>query len=449
MRRGNASKSKSNSNSSKSNNSKNSDSKSNARLILSAGMGLAVLVMVAARGAVAYAAQEEVQGAPSGQSEYVLPESAASGRVHSNGRLRYEYAVIDGDDLNEIDSYISAKKDAAANALIRLGTRFRQQPGEYVYDRNPDAGQEGIDLGGLSWTTLTQAAKESQNVPAGLPVLGQTAALHIEGVEERTDYYEAASEDNLSAGKAAWVNGRLLLGNGADNDKAYQQGLTDGAQGNIPEGLCPIYGVQESSIEIRHAHVGSRADVEGTSGCYYNHSETSREVQNCDLTLKYLDVIWSPNENEPGGGTYHGGFYTCSHHGGQYDSPGICRYEKVILRIGWFHDVTCGLTDRLYARLTVKAADPVQTENTDGLTEQICLRAVLEKGEGYDRLIWQEGDELVWTDDRGNTLGIGPELTVFEPGIYRCSINVANADIDKRTAAVKVKVSGLMMRQGN
>lgn len=437
MRRGNTNKGKSHIN------------KSNTVFILLTGMGLAVLAMLAARGAVVYAAQEEIESAPSVQSGYVLPESAASGRVRSNGRLRYEYTLIDGDDLHEIDSYISEKKHAAANALIRLGTRFRQQSGEYVYDRNPDAGQEDIDLGGLSWTTLTQAAQESQSVPEGLPVLDPAAALHIEGVGEKTDYYEAASEDNLSVGKAAWVNGRLLLGNGADNDKAYQQGLTDGAQGNIPEGLCPIYGAQESGVEIRHAHVGNPAEIEGTSGCYYNHSETSREVQSCDLALKYCEVTWHPNENEPGGGTYHGGFYTCSHHGGQYDSPGICSYEKVIIRTGWIHDVTCGLTGRLYARLTIKAADPVQGENTDGSTEQICLRAVLEEGEGYNRLSWQGGDKLVWTDDYGNTLGTGPELRVFEPGIYRCSINAANADIDRRTAAVAVKVSGLMMRQGN
>lgn len=411
-------------------------------------MGLAVFTAaVTAHGVVAYAAQEEAQSIPEVQPEYVLSENTVSGKVRSKGRVQYEHAVIDGDDLRGIDTYISEKKDTAARTLIRLGTRFRQQPGEYAYDRNPDAGQGDIDLSGLSWSTLTQAAKESQSVPAGLPVLNPEAALHIEGVAERTDFYEAASEDNISSGKAAWVDGRLLLGNGADNDKAYQQGLSDGVQGNIPESLRPIYGMQESGIEIRHAHIGRR-EQEGTFGCYYNHLETSREVISCDLTLKYCDVTWHPNENEPGGGTYHGGFYTCSHHGGTYDSPGICSYEKVIIRTGWSHDVICGLGNMLYARLTIKEADADQTGTTDE-SGRICLKAVLEEGEGYDRLAWQEGEGLVWTDNQGNTLGMGSELMVFEPGIYRCSINVANADIDGRTAEAAVKVSGLMMHQGN
>ena len=420
-----------------------------ARAVLTALAVLAVTVTV--RGAVAYAAQEEVQSVLLNKSEYALSESTMSERVRSNGRVRYEYAIIDGGDLRAINVYISGKKNEMANVLIRLGTKFRYRSGEYVYDRNPDAGQEDINLNGLNWTTLTQAAKESQNVPAELPVLNPEAALHIEGVEERTDFYEASSEDNLSAGKAAWVNGRLILGNGADNERAYRQGLTDGAQGNIPEGLRPIYGAQESSVEVRHAHVGNRAEQEGTSGCYYNHLETSREVISCDLELKYCDVTWHPDENEPGGGTFHGGFYTCSHHGGTYDSPGICAYEKIIIRTGWIHDVTCGLENVLYARLTIKEADTGQTPdgNQPGdigqPVESICLSAVLEEGEGYDRLIWQEGDKLVWTDDMGNVLGTGPDLTVFEPGIYRCSINVDNEDIDHRMAEAVVIVSGLMM----
>lgn len=416
-------------------------------------LAVCVILMAAviANSAAVYAAQEETHSADLQESEHAVSVSGTSGRVRSSGRVRYEYALIDGDDLRWVDAYISEKKDAAARTLNQLGTRFRQQSGQYAYDRNPDVLQEDIDLRGLDWTTLIQAAKESQSVPAGLSVLNPEAALHIEGVEERTDYYEAATEDNLSAGKAAWVDGRLLLGNGADNNRAYQQGLTDGGQRTVPDNLRPIYGVRESSVEIRHAHVGSPVESEGVSGCYYNHFVTTTKERVCDMALYYFDAIWYPDESAPEGGEWHGGFYTCSNHGGQYESPGICGQTYTKYYMEWEHNVTCGLENTVYARLTIKAADIEQEPDADDAQEkeqpvsQICLSAVLERGDGYNRLAWKKGGELVWTDSKGNVLGIGPELTVSAPGIYRCSLNVTNEDINRRTAEVEVRVSGLIM----
>lgn len=402
-------------------------------------------VAVITCGAAAYAAQEEIQGEDIQESKRAVSESGISGRVRSSGRVQYEYVVIDGDDLRWIDAYISEKKDAAARALIQLGTRFRQQPGQYAYDRNPDAGQEDIDLSGLGWATLIQAAKESQSVPAGLPVLNPEAALYIEGVEERTDFYEAATEDNLSAGKAAWVDGRLILGNGADNDRAYRQGITDGRQGKIPGNLHPLYNVQKVDVEIRHEHIGKPEEKEGTSGCYYNHAETQSQVTICDSVLVYHDPVWYPDASNPEGGEWHGGGYACPVHGGIYLSPGICGYEQVISTTTWNHSISCGQENMLYARLTLKASDTKQMSDMGQSEGQICLSAVLEEGAGYKSLIWQKGDKLVWTDKRGNVLGTGTDLMVSEPGIYRCSLNVANTDINRKMAEVVVRVSGLMM----
>lgn len=397
------------------------------------------MAAVITNGAAAYAAQEETQSSDLQESEHSVSVSGASEQVRSSGRVRYEYAVIDGDDLQWIDAYISEKKDAAARALIQLGTRFRQQSEQYAYDRNPDVLQEDIDLSGLGWTTLIQAAKESQSVPAGLSVLNPEAALHIEGVEERTNYYEAATEDNLSAGKAAWVDGRLLLGNGADNNRAYQQGLRDGGRRKIPDNLRPIYGVRKSSVDIRHVHVGSPVESEGVSGCYNNQLVTRTKEAICDTALYYFDAVWYPDDNAAGEGEWHGGFYTCSYHGGQYESPGICGQEYMECYTEWEHNVACGLENTVYARLTIKAADMEQSAS------QIRLSAVLERGDGYNRLVWKGGDKLVWTDSKNNVLGTGPELTVSAPGIYRCSLNVANADIERRTAEVEVRVLGLVM----
>lgn len=366
--------------------------------------------------------------------------SAAAGReLHSRGSVRCEQAVIDSADLQDIRAYIDEKKDRAAGVLVQLGTRFRQQEDGYGYDRNPDAEQGDIDAGQLGWAMLAQAAADSQSVPAGLPVLNPQAALHIEGVEERTDCYETAIEDNISRGKAAWADGRLLLGNGADNDKAYRQGEEDGEGGNEPENLYPVYAAAGETVEIRHVHLGSPENKDGVSGCYRNSHTTREEEKRCTAQLIKTEATWYPNPDEPGGGSWHGGEYTCPYHGGLYESPGTCTYKSKESVTVWKHDVVCGLTDALYAKLTVSGAD------TDYFDRAIRLEAVLEEGEGYGNLVWQEGDALVWTDAEGNVLGSGAELIAHDAGTYRCSINAANADIDHRAAVAAVKKTGLVV----
>ena len=121
-----------------------------------------------------------------------------SGTLHSKGAMQCEQAVLDAADLRSIHSYLLEKKNAAASILLQLGTRFRQQSGEVVYDRNPDAEQEEVDLSQISWPVLIRAVEDSQTVPEGLSVLQPENAMHIEGVEEYTDFYRTAVSDKIS-----------------------------------------------------------------------------------------------------------------------------------------------------------------------------------------------------------------------------------------------------------
>lgn len=360
--------------------------------------------------------------------------------ICSTGRIQYEQAVFDSADLSNIRAYIDERRRAVAGTLIQLGTRFRQQAEGYTYDRNPDAEQGEIDSGQIDWTTLIQAAADSQTVPDKLSVLNPEAAMHIGGVEERTDYYETAIEDNISRGMAAWADGKLLLGNGADNDKAHKKGTEDGEEGKVPENFYPIYAADEVAVEIRHVHQGKKEEKDVVSGCYKNSHTTRVEVTNCKKELIKTEAVWYPNPEEPDGGSWHGGQYTCVYHGGLYESPGICPYSSEVKATVWKHDIICGLTDSLYAKLIVRGTD------TDYYDHAIRLEAVLEEGDGYGNLAWQEGDAFVWTDAEGNVLGTGSEYTACETGVYRCSINVNNADIDHREATVNVRRTGLVKR---
>lgn len=362
------------------------------------------------------------------------------GALCSKGVVQCEQAVIDAADLRNMHAYVSGKRKDAAGILIQLGTKFRQESGGIVYDRNPETEQGEIDLSQISWPVLTQAAVDSQNVPEGLPVLHPENALRIEGVEEYTDSYRTAVADNISRGKAAWADGDLLLGNGADNDKAYQAGMRDGENGSIPESLYPIFSVKAASIEIRHMHVGEQAKTEGVSGCYQNSKETKVEEKRCSASLKKTEATWYPNPDEPGGGSWHGGNYTCPNHGGSYDSPGTCRHKTTVSTTVWHHDIICGLTDVLYARLDLGGSD------TDYTDQAVRLEAYLEPGDGYEQLIWSGEEQLVWMNENREPLGTGTELFVQEPGNYWCGLSVSNEDIDLIEACAEVKVSGFVLR---
>lgn len=375
-----------------------------------------------------------------GGAAVLAAQSRAENCIRSTGRVQYEQAVFDSADLQSIGKHIDEQKRAAAEALIRLGTRFRQQPEGYVYDRNPDVCQEEIDMGQVDWTMLVRAVAESQTVPVSMQVLNPEAAMHIEGVEEHTEHYETAMEDNISSGKAAWADGRLLLGNGADNDKAYRKGKEDGKDGNVPKNFYPVYTADGSSVEIRHVHVGAPEEKDGISGCYKNSHTTTEDIKVCNRQLIKTEATWYPNPEEPEGGSWHGGQYTCTQHGGFYDAPGTCTYKKKHTVTKWKHEVICGFEECLYAVLTVGGTD------TDYFDQAIVLTAALEEGEGFGNLSWQEGDRFVWMDGEGSTVGTGPEYTAHEAGVYRCRLNITNAGADQSEVSVTVRKTGLVVR---
>ena len=151
------------------------------------------------------------------------------------------------------------------------------------------------------------------------------------------------------------------------------------------------------------------------------------------------DATWYPNPEEPDGGSWHGGFYTCPYHSGVYESSGKCTYSKKVTTTIWHHECVCGLEDAVYARLRIGGAD---TDRTD---RAIRLEAVLEEGDAYEQLAWQSEDRMIWSDEAGNVLGTMQNLDVQAPGTYRCSINVSNEDIDNKEISVTVRVSGVVL----
>lgn len=162
---------------------------------------------------------------------------------YANGKV-----LIDSADLtylaNEIDELESSYKTNMASALNEVGTYFRADgsavhnreeetlPSEYASELSFNSLYEGI-LRSQSVTHLegTQAKDADGDLLyyASLEdVENQDLTKITKTANDFPVYIRPAEERNLSAGTAAWVNGSLIVGNGADNAAFYAKGYADG-----------------------------------------------------------------------------------------------------------------------------------------------------------------------------------------------------------------------------
>lgn len=114
--------------------------------------------------------------------------------------------------------------------------------------------------------------------------------------------------DNLTAGTAAWVNGSCIIGNGADNERAYKKGKEDGEDGD------------DEDMDIKytyHTHVNGLGEevtepivytLTAPGGCYKadghehgktgncpSHEESRRITHNHEVKGSYGDNFTCPH----------------------------------------------------------------------------------------------------------------------------------------------------------
>lgn len=199
--------------------------------------------------------------------------------IKSKGKLDFENGsvVADSADLlylaDQVDELESIYKVTVVDALNGIGTYFHKD-GSLTNDEGSnevDSKEEKVKLSfgsikegilksqSLNSLSGTQAIDKDGNV---LFYVNQEAADESNLLETTTDntgfpiYYQPVTAENLTAGTAVWVNGRLIMGNGGDNASKYAQGFVDG-QTNAMENLNVTY--------TYHYHEG---DTENGGGCY-------------------------------------------------------------------------------------------------------------------------------------------------------------------------------------
>lgn len=192
--------------------------------------------------------------------------------LKSKGTIDYETGkvVICADDFaylaDEIDLLEAAYKINIVNALNSIDTYFTSD-GMIVHDSDAADTSENSALK-LSFAGLYKGIVNSQSV---------------EHLEEQQIY--AAASDNLSAGTAAWVNGKLIIGNGADNDAFYEKGLEEGKRDMtlVTKVISIMYSHREESerVSLTSDANGFSAAVSGTN----DYTGAPAEGHSTEITL--------------------------------------------------------------------------------------------------------------------------------------------------------------------
>lgn len=166
--------------------------------------------------------------------------------ISSRGAVNYDHGkvIIDSADLitlaDETDILEASFKTDITDALAEMGT-YIQQDGSISHD-----GRTDIDPRQIAFRNLEIGILKSQSVAH----LADTQASDSRGPVyyrfEKNNLLEVtsadtgmpvliipATEDNLTAQTAAWVDGYSLVGNGSDNYYFYQKGFIEGYAGRV------------------------------------------------------------------------------------------------------------------------------------------------------------------------------------------------------------------------
>lgn len=250
--------------------------------------------------------------------------------ITSKGVINYSNStiVLDSSDLtylaDEIDHLERAYKSSTMEALNRISTFYASTNGDISHERDdnnvsPDMAAE------LKFSDLYEGILKSQsvdhltNVQAkdadGKPLYyadrnaGENKDL-IASTTEANDYpifIRSAVASSLTAGTAAWVDGHMIIGNGADNKAYYNIGYADGAAANAPNGADIEY--------VRHYHGDNcykTINIKETGQYYEMNEDHYHESGGSNKRNCYVCTV--PDENGKICGT-HNYCYSNGHYG--------------------------------------------------------------------------------------------------------------------------------------
>lgn len=172
--------------------------------------------------------------------------SSTKAALHSEGVIRYSSkegdVIIDSADFYTLADRLDLFKVRAVKQLGVMHTYLTRSGGDvamtsadgiYAVHKKPQSGEE-VDALSLNFATILEGIAVSQSIPTDPTAYGFPAGTKLykkkDGTLGTSDSdgaepinIQPATAENLSAGTAAWVNGELKLGTGADIAKMLDE----------------------------------------------------------------------------------------------------------------------------------------------------------------------------------------------------------------------------------
>lgn len=167
-----------------------------------------------------------------GMTSKAQTERRAS-NIRSKGIFDYDNGtvVVDASDLtylaDEIDLLEETYKKETVKALNKMSTYFMMDDSTTHDPDESNLDPESSVI--LPFGSIIDGILASQSIPTEKTYTGI-----LPGEEnETTGNVSAATEENLSLGTAAWVDGEMIIGTGGDNNTYYNQGYAEGLAENV------------------------------------------------------------------------------------------------------------------------------------------------------------------------------------------------------------------------
>lgn len=241
--------------------------------------------------------------------------------------------IVDTRDLtylaNEIDILEKTYKSKTVEGLNRMGTYYAAD-GNITHESSQSVITPDLAAESLSFDQLANGILESQSIPsdkAYTDLNGQQYYKKSDGgltadsseADGEGLNIQAATSDSLSAGAAAWVDGQMLIGNGADNNSYYNKGYAQG----IADGL------DNASVEYTyHHHVDScKEHVSGSCTVTWERTGFEKDNAYCGSCNHYVDTAYFTGRHsnpECNGATLSSSSVGHCHSGGWHDD---CRND--------------------------------------------------------------------------------------------------------------------------
>lgn len=241
-------------------------------------------------------------------AEEATTSNATRDSLQSYGSVVYTDGMdnsveIHSDDLyllaDRLDSFKISLADqlAAINTYLSYGNKGISLVSDSTINVvHTDPSADTVDPLLLDFSTLLEGVAASQSIPTDVTEYGYpegtllykttSGSLTTNGAEKNVEQIGicAATADNLSAGTSAWVNGQLIIGNGADNHTYYNLGYTDGYKDHVPDNAHIEYYYHEHTGDSGKDPIPDGDTYYSTNnpgGCYTKSSHTHNKTGKC------------------------------------------------------------------------------------------------------------------------------------------------------------------------